>query len=341
MKKATLSPQALPDSLREYQPKHRLFWYVDRLTRHPLKSIRISEAAKVLDVDKKTVRRGLQDIADLFQVSLNIHDDLVQIADPLGFDRLDLGRTFPFDDVFLFFLKVWDATSLVPFDRALLASVRDKLKDVVSLRVEELIDRITFHPKLRQKVKSLELPRLLEAFIDNKKVKFQYESLSRGATQEVVGDPLKLLRYGDDWYVLMDVGIDQAEIRPFRWTRVNDLVIESTPCQGRVTQKMMDEVVDQTYGIFFANPEQAKIVRLAFRGEALPYVESFRFVGEVDRHRKDHEDETLEVDLRVYGDQEVISDALGWGADCEVVSPPETRLRWQKKIRELGRWDGV
>jgi predicted DNA-binding transcriptional regulator YafY len=170
------------------------------------------------------------------------------------------------------------------------------------------------------------LPVLLDALWRERQVRFLYDAVLHEETSERTVDPLGLVARGSTWYL---IAIRDGELRTYRVSRMRQAETLDRPVSRPANFDIaaywersateFRERLPQFHAVFIAKPSVMRWIR--YRGWRL-------------------EEETpqgalVRVRLRFDAEAEVLQFALSFGADVELLEPPELRARVLEAARGM------
>lgn len=157
--------------------------------------------------------------------------------------------------------------------------------------------------------------------------------------------PLRLVNYSGKWYcVALECG--SRGLKMYSVGRMADAsLLMGKEKEGYTeaelpTEAAIDEFLNSSYGISLRAPVGKAVVR--FHGQAARSI----------RHQEWHPDQRMEtihsegaeivqLTAPTHDWSEIVSRVLQYGADAEVVDPPELREQWRETIRNLAQRAGI
>lgn len=169
------------------------------------------------------------------------------------------------------------------------------------------------------------------ATLKRRRLALIYHGRARDETSHRVVFPQRMLHYKDNWY--LDAWCHQAEaLRRFAVDAMADCQVTN-----EATLDLPDEQwqapMDQGYGVFWGEASEEAVLRFsAYRA---------RWVAEETWHPQQHgrwlEDGRYELIVPYRQQEELLLDILRYGADVEVISPPELRQVICQRLRNALR----
>ena len=212
---------------------------------------------------------------------------------------------------------------------ARLAALMDK-HGLTSQDVAKRI-RIVHAGKRTVVAKSFEV--LAAATMARKRLKIWHFNRQNGKTIEREVSPQRLVHYRDNWYLDAWCHL-RDELRSFSVDVVSRLDVLSTPAK-EVTQKQLAEAFDSGYGIFGGATKAVAIIK--FTAERARWV-----AGESwhpNQRSSTQEDGSYVLEIPYSDERELIGDLLRFGADVEVMAPPDLRNKVKRALHEAaGRY---
>jgi proteasome accessory factor B len=283
---------------------------------------------------RRTVKRDFEFLRD----SLNA---------PLEYDREHKGYFYRLPDYQLPLVRVTEgelvalflATQLLqqyggtPFERdvrATFVKIGDWLRDEVSLNLSNLGQSLSTRPAAVTPQDLKIFRTLAEAVRRQRSLRLVYWTASRDDITERTVDPYHLALVGDTWYLIGYCHLRRA-ILMFATARVR-----SARQTGASFIRPADFQIDSyLLGSFRA-------LRGSGRHSVLLHFNR-RVAGRV-KERIWHQSQKLElasgggllVRFEVSDLREVLAWALSWGADCEVLEPPEFRELMKREVSKMG-----
>ena len=160
---------------------------------------------------------------------------------------------------------------------------------------------------------------LADATARRQQVHIRYQGRERGAETERTLSPQRLIHYRDNWYLDAWCHL-RNELRSFAVERVAFANVLDTPAQ-ELDETALDTHFKQSYGIFAGQPKHTAVLR--FTAERARWVADEHWHPDQQGHWLD--DGRFELRIPYSDPRELLLDILKYGAEVEVVAPPELR----------------
>lgn len=216
----------------------------------------------------------------------------------------------------------------------LLAPLQHGLKGMLARTDEEAQEirrRIKLVAQMRRPMDPVLFETVCLATLKRRRLALTYHGRARDETRQRVISPQRLLHYRENWYV--DAWCHQAEaLRRFAMDAMSDCqVIEEAALD--LQEEEWQTQMDQGYGAFWGAPQQEAVLRFnQFRS---------RWVAEEIWHPQQRgrwlDDGRYELIIPYRQQEELMLDILRYGADVEVISPPEIRRVIRQHLGEALR----
>jgi len=167
-----------------------------------------------------------------------------------------------------------------------------------------------------------------EATLSGKQLGFYYESRSQAGSGTRNTHPQRLIHYRSNWY--LSAWCEKADaLRLFSLDRIQNPKLEETASR-RIGDTNLDEFLFSGFGIF--GGKASKTAQLRFNTRAARWVAEERWHPE---QIGEWRDDSYYLSLPYTDSPELVMDVLRYGADVEVMSPPELRAEVTGKIKKM------
>ena len=171
------------------------------------------------------------------------------------------------------------------------------------------------------------------ATLARKRLKISHFSRQNGQTTEREVSPQRLVHYRDNWYLDAWCHL-RDDLRSFSIDAIPQLEILGTAAK-EMSDKTIEETVGAGYGIF--NGAAKAWATLKFTPERARWVD--KETWHPQQETRTEPDGSLVLTLPYADDRELVGDILRFGADVEVVGPPELRSKIQRSLlAAVGRY---
>ncbi len=198
-----------------------------------------------------------------------------------------------------------------------LESIKEKMsvKNIEYYKVEEAI----FH-------------KIIDSLFGNKPIRISYYSPHKHELTERVIQPLHLLCYMGSWHLIAFCTL-KNELRDFALSRVRTIDPVSEPIQLPADLPPIKEFIRKNFGVMTG--DQSIEVCLRFAPEVADWVSEQVWYSGQEIIRK--EDGSICIKFPVADFREVRREILKYGADLEVLSPPELRNEIKSEIGKMAK----
>src|SRR5690606_2815880 len=296
------------------------------------KPVPMARLISTLEVSRPTIRRDLEYMRDRMNC-------------PIVWDRA--GRGYRIDDstgryeLPGLWLSSTEAHALLTMHHLLenlqpklLAPHVEPLKERVKLLLEtsgqsagEVMDRVRVVPIGTRRVEPKYFELVAHALLSRRRIRIRHYNRERGEETQRNLSPQRLVHYRDNWY-LDAWDHDLGALRTFSVEMIRAVEIGDQPARD-VPQRMLDDELGSSYGIFAGKPHRT--ARLRFTPYRARWV-----AGEIwhpsQKGTFDGEHYVLEVPYS--DDRELIQDILRYGPEVEVLGPKSLRRKVAERLRK-------
>jgi len=205
-----------------------------------------------------------------------------------------------------------------------LSSIKDRLRSILAAggssaaELENKVKLIHFAPR---KVEPRNFRVVATALLDGKRLSLQYLRRDKQEHTQRVISPLQLVHYRENW--VLDAWCHmREELRSFALEAIEGLSVVDEPAK-KVTREDMRKHFQSGYGIFAGKATQRAVLKFTPERAQWVSLETWH-PDQTDRRL---EDGSYILEVPYSNDQELVMDLLRYGADVEVLQPPELRAR--------------
>ncbi len=223
-----------------------------------------------------------------------------------------------------------------PFERDLrqaIAKLSELLPDGVSVGLEATADFLSVLPAVQAEYDLEMFSAVMRAVVGRRRLKMVYWTASRNLTTSRLFDPYELSLVDDGWYAF-GYCHRATEIRMFAVQRVRSVSETGETFDRPAGFRAEDYMKGSFRGM---RGEGSYDVVLRFGSRAAGWIREKQW--HPSQTREEQPDGTLIVRFHVSELLNVRRWAMYWGADCEVMAPPELRELIMHEVRQIVRRD--
>lgn len=205
-----------------------------------------------------------------------------------------------------------------------LSFIKDRLRSILAAggksagELESKVKLIHFAPR---KVEPKHFRVVATALLDGKRLVLRYFRRDKQEHTRRVISPLQLVHYRENW--VLDAWCHmRGELRSFALEAIEGVDVVDEPAE-KVSREFMREHFQSGYGIFAGKATHRAVLK--FTPERAQWVSLETWHPDQSERRLADGSYVLEVPYS--NDQELVMDLLRYGADVEVMEPPELRQR--------------
>ena len=219
---------------------------------------------------------------------------------------------------------------------AKLKPLKERLSQLMTkhgLSSQDVARRIRIMHAGKRVVQTKSFEAVAAATLARHRLKIWHFSRQNGQTTEREVSPQRLVHYRDNWYLDAWCHL-RDDLRSFSIDAIPRLEILATAAKD-VSDKTIDETVAAGYGIFNGPPKAWATLR--FTPERARWVTME--VWHPQQETRTEPDGSLVLTFPYSDDRELVGDILRFGADVEVMAPPDLRSRIKRALHEsVGRY---
>ncbi len=293
--------------------------------------------AEQIGVTRRTIRRDIDYLRD--QLNAPIEFDGVRngyyYTEPtfqLPFPQLTQGEMLA---LYLSerMMRQFRGTPFEPDLRQAIAKLSELLPAGVSVRLEAIADFLSVLPAVRAEYDPELFSAVMRAVIGRRRLKMVYWTASRNVTTSRLFDPYELSLVDDGWYAF-GYCHRATEVRMFAVQRVRSVSETGETFDRPVGFRAEDHMKD---GFGAMRGDGSYDVVLRFGSRAAGWIREKKW--HPSQTREEQPDGSLIVRFHVNELLNVRRWAMYWGADCEVMAPPELRELIMHEVRQIVRRD--
>ena len=286
-----------------------------------------------LEVSKSTIKRDIAVLRDRMDCPIDFDrdDNLWVIRDLPGGKRFELpGLWFNATELYALLAMQHLVSGVQPgLLETHLQPLKQKLESLLgessaaAKDIQRRVKLIHFAGR-RVEVKNFEL--LTQSVLERKRVVMRYFNRDRNEETQREVSPVRLVHYRENW--LMDAWCHlRNELRIFALDAIRDVQLTKEPTL-EVSQQVLDEHFRGGYGIYAGKADKRAVLK--FNRARARYVSLERWHSK--QTSKWLPDGSYQLEVPYSKDQELVTDVLRFGADVEVLAPPELRQRVAQQL---------
>jgi predicted DNA-binding transcriptional regulator YafY len=292
-----------------------------------------AELAEELEVSERTARRDLEALS---MAGIPVYPQVGRGGgwSLVGGARTDLSGLTAAEARTLF-MVAGPSAAATPQVKAALRKLVRALPEPFRAEAEAAASAVVLDPTHWDRTDApppVHLEALQKAVVDGFRVRLRYAGRDRPESERIV-HPLGLVKKASVWYL---VGGTDAGLRTFRLSRVRAVTVTDEPVErpagfdlAETWRSVVDTVDERRAGFRVtarARAETARWLRGAFGSRATI--------------RGGTDDGRIEVELRSWSSRSIAGELAAFGADVEVIDPPEVRAELGRLGSELGELYG-
>lgn len=219
-------------------------------------------------------------------------------------------------------LQDWQGTPFAPDLERAFRKIVAALGDSVTIDLGELSGTFSVRTTSEAAFDPAIFRDLVAATRQRRRVKLDYYSASRDTRSDRLVDPYHLASVDGHWYLIAKCHL-RNDVRMFAPSRIRAL--ELTEERFEPPDFVIEDYLADSLGVIRGASGERHRVRLRFTGEAVRYVRERTW--HASQAMEEQADGTLILNFELSHLREIERWALSWGADCEVLEPPELRQR--------------
>lgn len=176
---------------------------------------------------------------------------------------------------------------------------------------------------------------LVNSFVNQKCCRIRYENLD-GAISEREIEPLYFQNYTGAWFVIAYCH-NKRDLRIFKLARIVEVTNLDTPYTTDYKKEEIESILNNGFGIYFGKDKEIIEVEIRFYGRAERILrnqtlcDEQKIIDGIDEKRGKY----IEITLPVTDFEEIMTIALKYGEESEVISPETFKEKWKDKIKKM------
>lgn len=291
--------------------------------------ISLQDIMSSLEISRATAKRDIETLRDRFDTPI-VYDrdaggyrlDPTQLGQGTQVAQLP-GLWFSPDEAYALLTAQQLLSSLEPgLLGPRLKPLMDKLNKLLASAgqsVEAVQSLVKVSPAAKRRLKLDAFQVVARATLQRKRLKFSHYNRQTGDRSERYVSPQRLVHYRDNWY--LDAWCHQRDaLRSFSVDAINDCRSSE---EGALTvpDVELQATMESSYGIFRGHPKAW--ARMRFSPQRARWVS--REIWHVQQRSHVEPDGSYVLEVPYADERELLGDILRFGADVEVLQPPQLR----------------
>jgi predicted DNA-binding transcriptional regulator YafY len=298
----------------------------------------MQELMDELEVSMSTIKRDIDVLRDRIDCPIEFNRDVNKwvVHDLPGGKRFELpGLWFNASELYALLAMQHLVSGVQPgLLESHLQPLQQKLESLLGESWAEAKDikkriKLIHFAGRRIEVKNFEF--LTQAVLERKRVVIRY--FNRDKNEETLREvsPIRLVHYRENW--LLDAWCHlRKELRIFALDAIQEVRLTESPT-FEVSKQELDEHFRSGYGIYAGKADNRAVLK--FSKARARYISLERWHSE--QTSKWLADGSYQLEVPYSKDQELVTDVLRYGADVEVLAPPELRQRVAQLLRNAAK----
>lgn len=176
---------------------------------------------------------------------------------------------------------------------------------------------------------------LVNSFVNKKCCRIRYENLDGAASEREI-EPLYFQNYTGAWFVIAYCH-NKRDLRIFKLARIVEVTNLDTPYTTDYKKEEIESILNNGFGIYFGKDKEIIEVEIRFYGRAERILrnqtlcDEQKIIDGIDEKRGKY----IEITLPVTDFEEIMTIALKYGEESEVISPETFKEKWKDKIKKM------
>ncbi len=311
---------------------------------------------KILNILRQRGGATMQDLMDVLEVSMStIKRDIDVLRDrigcPIEFDRdinkwvvrdLPGGKRFELPGLWFNASELYALLAMQHLVSGVQPGLLESHLQPLKQKIESLLGESSAAAKdIKQRVKLIHFAGrrvdvknfelLTQAVLERKRVVMRYFNRDKNEETRREVSPIRLVHYRENW--LLDARCHlRNELRIFALDAIQEVQL-TEKSTIEMSQQELDEHFQSGYGIYAGKADKRAILKFS-KARAL-YISLERWHSE--QTSKWLADGSYQLEVPYSKDQELVTDVLRYGADVEVLAPPELRQRVAQQLRNAAK----
>jgi len=310
--------------------------YMDRILRER-DSLKSAEAARRFEVTDRQIKRDIEYLRDRLSAPV-VYD---RRAKAYRYDRPFEQLLFADEKLLIFSVLMKRLAANEHYVPVASDLIVEEIERHVSRDYRSVADRISYELPVAEAVDLESVMLVCQAMLLRLRLDLTYRN-AKGERSERAVEPERLVNYGGRWYL---VGHDllRGELRTFHLSRIEAISLSkerAAPADDPARREAVAAYLASGFGIFKGKTTKRAVIRVRGQAAALIARQTWHPAQKMKRGTEDDGTPYTDVDLPAADWRELLGRALSFGAQAEVLAPPDFRALWKDEIRKMAETAG-
>ena len=206
--------------------------------------------------------------------------------------------------------------------------IKNLFNNSISIYIEELEDIMSFEIGPLREINKEYFDKIEKAIKENNIVEITYHSNYSGVVSNRKIDPLRLINYKGDWYLIAYCHLKKC-VRMFALSRIKKLILKDIPFKPHF-EINIDEILKTSFGIYIDN--KIYTVKIKFSSYESRWIKERKWHH--SQKIKEIKDGSIILTMKINNIEEIKRWVLQYGKECEVLAPRKLREEIKTELEE-------